>query len=156
MVLGAVFLILATSGAEAVCVSPKDREALSMRLLQTELMVAALSCQRKSDYNTFVRRFETELVDHGKTLKRLFKRTYGAKTRQLDSFVTRLANQASQRSLQHRSKYCEKSDALFSAVMATEPRVLIALADRQTFSDSHGIAACTRRTADKGPTVVTR
>ena len=55
MVLGAVFLILATSGAEAVCVSPKDREALSMRLLQTELMVAALSCQRKSDYRAPLR-----------------------------------------------------------------------------------------------------
>ena len=90
MVLGAVFLILATGGAEAICVSPKDREALSMRLLQTELMVAALSCQRKSDYNAFIRRFEKELVVHGRNLKRIFKRTYGGKSRQLESFVTRV------------------------------------------------------------------
>ena len=40
--------------------------AVNARLLQTEMMVAALTCDLRSQYNTAVRAFEKDLVRHGK------------------------------------------------------------------------------------------
>lgn len=102
--------------------SPKERDAIAFRLLQTELMVAALSCGRqdyRSKYNTFVIRFRPALRSNGRTLRAIFKRTYGRHgKRRLEAYVTRLANEASVRSLE-RAGFCatagRKLDALLRA-----------------------------------------
>ena len=50
-------LCLATAPALAgsePCVSEKDERALNTRVLQTALMVAALSCNEQQRYNAFV------------------------------------------------------------------------------------------------------
>jgi hypothetical protein len=100
--------------------SPKEREAVSFRLLQTELMVAALSCGRedyRSQYNTFVLRFRPALRTNGRALRAIFKRTYGRRgKRRLDAYVTRLANEASVRSMQN-DAFCESAGRKFNAVL---------------------------------------
>ncbi len=100
--------------------SPKEREAINFRLLQTELMVAALSCGRddfKSKYNTFVVRFRPALRHNGRALRAIFRRAYGHNgKRRLDKYVTRLANEASVRSMENAS-FCETAGRKLNAVL---------------------------------------
>jgi hypothetical protein len=99
-----------------------EKEAVAFRYLQTELMVAALSCGRqeyRAKYNTFVIRYRPALKRNGRALRAIFKRNYGsAGKRRLDDYVTRLANEASMRSMR-RGDFCtlagNKLDAVLTA-----------------------------------------
>ena len=57
-----------------MCVSDRDLAAFNARVLQTELMVAALSCDERQRYNTFVTTYQKVLTERGQALKALFKR----------------------------------------------------------------------------------
>ena len=98
----------------------KEKEAIAFRYLQTELMVAALSCGRKeyrAKYNTFVIRYRPALRRNGRALRAIFKRSYGsAGKRQLDDYITRLANEASVRSMQ-RGEFCVLAGNKLNAVL---------------------------------------
>ena len=134
--------------ASAMCVNNSERQAMSMRVLQTELMVAALTCGQQGEYNTFVRKFEGELVDRGKALRAAFQRMYGGQGQpRLDGFITRLANEASQRSIASRADFCPRAAELYNVVLNTPPAGLAAVADGQPFSDAHGASECTTEVA---------
>lgn len=136
--------------AAALCVNESQRSALTMRVMQTELMVAALTCDKSERYNQFVRKFEAELISSGKDLRQFFVNAYGAQGQQkLDRFVTRLANEASQRSLKDRAEYCPSAEAIYSDAMQTARNYLWRLADKQSFSDSHGIPTCETKLVDE-------
>jgi hypothetical protein len=100
--------------------SPKEKEAMAFRYLQTELMVAALSCgyqEYRSKYNTFILRYRPAFQRNGRTLRAIFKRNYGnGSKRRLDDYVTRLANEASVRSME-RSEFCEVAGRKLDAVL---------------------------------------
>ena len=88
--------------------------AASVRMLQSELMVAALGCHGDlratliTDYNRFVRKFSPALLQSADTLRGHFRKTYGATHRiRFDSFLTHLANRASLNSIRE-AKYCEE------------------------------------------------
>ncbi|MEE8562579.1 MAG: hypothetical protein V3S92_03050 [Alphaproteobacteria bacterium] len=110
-------ILVATIGT----LSAKEKEALAFRRLQTELMVAALSCGRheyRSKYNTFVLRYRPALRRNGHTLHAIFKRSFGnSGKRRLEGYVTRLANEASVRSMQ-RSEFCAVAGRKLDAVLA--------------------------------------
>ena len=118
--------------------SSQEKEAIAFRHLQTELMVAALSCGRetyRSKYNTFVLRYRPALQRNGRTLRTIFKRNYGnGGKRRLDRYVTRLANEASVRSMQ-RDEFCEvagrKLDAVLTASGAATASGLLQRAQNQ-------------------------
>ena len=65
------------------CASMQERTAMRVRAMQTELMVAALSCRAvpgrdfTGQYNTFVQRHGEKLVNHGRILKSYFQSRYG-------------------------------------------------------------------------------
>lgn len=117
---------IATS-ATAEPVNAREQQALDVRYLQTELMVAALSCGRPEfhqHYNVFVTRFGNSLKRHGTALQTYFRRQYGAQgTKQMDIYVTRLANEASLRSMQQ-AAFCTDSVILFDRVTKLEPALL--------------------------------
>ena len=104
--------------------------AVQTRKLQTELMVSALYCGQQARYNAFVRKFEAELVVSGQKLKALFVSQHG--TRQgvpkLDTYLTRLANEESQRRLTLGTRYCEDAKALFTEVLTLKQAELVAFA----------------------------
>lgn len=106
----------------AAAVEPRngnETAAVNARLLQTEMMVAALACNLRPQYNKAVRTFEKELVRHGKVLRTMFRRDHGASAqRQLDRYITQLANEASARSNYDRVTYCRTASLLFSDVLA--------------------------------------
>jgi hypothetical protein len=131
--LAALGISLAGAAQAAGCADTRERESLTVRSLQTDLMVAALSCNVRDDYNTFVQRYRSHLSVHGHALRRYFQRTYGPRAqRALDRYVTELANQASQVSNADRTAFCAQTAASLDRLLAAADRegghVLTALA----------------------------
>lgn len=114
--------------ALAQAANAREQAALDVRYLQTELMVAALSCGRPEyhqHYNVFVSKFGNSLKQHGTMLKSYFTREYGKQgITQMDRYVTRLANEASLRSMQQPT-FCQDSATLFQRANALEPASLV-------------------------------
>lgn len=116
-------LVSVASTGAAHAIEPRNSSetaAVNARLLQTEMMVAALACDLRPQYNRAVRIFEKVLVGHGKVLRGMFRRSHGASAqRHLDRYITRLANEASARSNYDRATYCRTAASLFGDVLAS-------------------------------------
>jgi hypothetical protein len=132
--------------ASAACPSQPERDAHQVRLLQTELMVAALSCTRDGasayapQYNAFIAKFRASLKQHAAVLKEEYRRAYGAKHEAaLDRYVTQVANAASERSLQM-PNYCVTVGPLFDQVLALKSGELAGFSQRFTFGEVPGFA----------------
>lgn len=122
----AASLVLAPSLARAECYTEAEWQAAHVRILQTELNVAQLTCSNvpehsyDAQYGTFVARFGERLKVAASELRAHFKRVYGgASEKQLDSFVTRVANEASDRSMSSTTP-CADAAPLFQQVLATD------------------------------------
>lgn len=80
----------------------------------THLMVAALRCDARSDYNGFVVNYQSTIKKYGRVIRGEFKRRYGSSgRRQLNEYVTKLANEASARSNAGREAFCAAADDMF-------------------------------------------
>lgn len=131
VILSMVGTLVASAGtAVAQCLKPKERTAVHIRVLQTELMVAALSCRAvpgrdfTGQYNAFVKKHGEKLVSHSRVLQAYFTARYGNDSRrQLDAFITSLANDASQRSMTSPT-FCDESAGLFHEALRVERRDL--------------------------------
>ena len=145
-----VATLLVSNAAQAQnCAAPDDVQALQVRVLQTELMVAALSCQQQDPYNAFVIRFQPTLAVHGKALKSFFKRIYGGSaTAQLDDFVTRLANEASLRGMRDLKNFCGQSLELFKTIEAVDDTALETFVGAWERRDAHGVLPCVQQAAN--------
>ena len=141
-----VIAFLAAAPAEAgrmTCVSAAEEIALNTRVLQTELMVAALACGEQERYNAFVTTFRREIAAQGSSLRRLFARAYGhAGTREMNAFVTRLANDASIRSANTGRGYCVAAAALMAEALATKPVDFERLTRSNGLPGRHGVPRC--------------
>lgn len=102
-----------------------DRAAVRVRVLQSDMMVAALSCDLRNHYNEAIRRFQSELVLHGRNLRAYFDRVHGRSAqRELDRFVTAMANEASSRSAAQGNQYCVAAEHMLTTVRALPPNSL--------------------------------
>ncbi len=136
---------LSAGGASATtsCARPHEQEALNARVLQTELMVAALACQDQASYNSFVTKFRSELVEHGRLLRGYFERSQGGGgAKSLNALVTRLANESSQRSMVHRVGFCQQASLLFEESQRTDPGDFGSLIQKAGLQGVHGVRAC--------------
>lgn len=150
-----VFLMLAVitpiSSAFAAnqCANFREKEALDVRVLQTELMVAALSCGERVRYNDFVRRYQPQLKERSKDLRDYFSRIYKNKGEQrLNNFVTKLANQASKNSRQTSvTQFCRSANHIFvNALSSSIPVKLTDIVSSDArFGMQHGVKSCARR-----------
>jgi hypothetical protein len=129
------------AGAQAAnCYGPAETAAVQVRMLQSELMVGALACRDSNpelgmidQYNAFIHRLGDRLISHSKILQEHFQKQYGAASkRQMDSFVTALANDASTRSMTS-PNYCHGAAELFRNVAVLERR------DLERFSAAHAV-----------------
>lgn len=132
--------------AAATCATEKEKLALDVRILQSDLMVAALTCGQKDQYNKFVTKFKPALIKNGKELQGYFNRVYGKKAAgQLNSFITQVANDSSTRSTQSKAvEYCATSSELFTKTLALKKASdLKKLTDEAVYySTRHGIDSC--------------
>ncbi len=137
----------------APCAVPADQTSLQVRMLQTELMVAALTCNQRPKYNAFVTRFQPELAAQGKHLQTFFKKQYGSTSaKALNGFITRIANESSRRGMLKRGAFCRQADSIHAETAKITPAALPAFAKSQSFSSGHGISPCLAKVAAKEAT----
>lgn len=142
--MGSVLTSAQPARAEA-CADRDARRALELRVLQSELMVAALTCGQRQSYNAFVTTFKPFLKDQGAQLRTFFVEQYGlaAGPERLNRMVTRLANTASQRSLnQSNQVFCEQAKSRFEAVLSAPTQDLFHLAHTSPSASDHGVRSC--------------
>lgn len=135
---------IAAEAAGKSCARPAERTALELRVLQSELMVAALTCDYQADYNAFVTRFQPVLSKQGVALRGYFKRTYGGNgVRFLDSFITKMANAASQLSRDQGRRFCQETHAAMQTLSTMSLDALPSFAANWPHASVHGQSVCT-------------
>lgn len=137
-------LLASQSLYAATCASKKERQALNNRALQSQLMVAALTCGNQKDYNKFMTKFRNHFASQSKSLKGYFKRNYNGKAKEeLTGFMTALANESSRRSLNtNYDSFCKKTKSLFNEALSSKPAKLHKVSESRKISSLHGIEAC--------------
>lgn len=130
-------------GLSELCASEGDLAALNARVLQTELMVAALSCDERERYNNFIIAYRSVLTERSQALQGMFKRAYGGEgTDRLNSFVTKMANNSSQQVTDRGNSYCTYAGELFKEALANRPSDLNLLTSKPWIEDRHGYRPC--------------
>ena len=133
-------------GAE--CAQQIDQVALRTRAVQTDFMVAALSCGEHDRYNAFIKKFQPQLIRQGKNLQAYFKRSHGQQgTTELNSLLTKLANLSSSRSIGDRAGFCGSARERMSEALLLKSKDFAAFIDRQPFIPVPGVAFCTTEAA---------
>lgn len=142
--LAVAMLACAAGGAVAAsCAQPHEEVALEIRLLQTELMVGALSCGQRADYNRFARAFGDPLGRHGRILTRYFSRSHGVRGEvRLNRYITRLANEASLRRGADGVGFCRRIAEQFGALRTLAAGDLPGFAASRQGAGAHGQAIC--------------
>ena len=143
----------ATSVKAEVCADTAARRALEMRVLQSELMVSALTCGQKSHYNSFVTAFKPYLKKQGTQLRAFFAAAYGPKlgTQKLNKTVTRLANVASQNSLSGGTEaYCKAAESRFVVALKSTHKDLALMARVNPHANAHGYKTCVEVATSQG------
>ncbi len=118
-------LLLAGLGAVAIggpaiaqsCVQASERTAFEVRALQSQLMVAALSCNQDNAYNAFVRKFQRDLAGSYSAIQTHYRRSGANGQRNLDQYITGLANAHSQDGIRQGSQFCPNIAPLFAVAM---------------------------------------
>jgi hypothetical protein len=119
------------------CVKGDLLTAFEMRMLQTELVVGALSCKLTPRYNDFVNGYRKDLM----TAHRALMRHFGRESR-LEDYKSRTANEASQRSLANITEFCLYTSALYDKLLGPEPAKLTAFVKTEAVAARHGQNAC--------------
>ena len=141
----AAITLYAGQATADICSDPQDQVAVRVKTLQAELMVAALRCNSDQHYNTFVHKFESDLVVQGAQLRKYFSRAFGPESEfRLNKFVTYLANAASLRSIGMGKGYCDSANTLFATVMDREIGELAAYAATQRVDVASEAPVCQR------------
>lgn len=145
---GTAFVIsLGTSAfADSRCLTPPERTAFEVRMLQTELMVATLTC-RGVPGRDFSKQYESFVITHRDGLKRQsevfqghFKRGGGAT--QMDRYVTSLANNYSQASMSGAGAFCDRQGPVFERAANLPPLDLSRFAAERAAGHPIGVPLC--------------
>lgn len=141
---------VAKKTTRGACANDRDLAALNARVLQTELMVAALSCEERERYNEFATSFQSVLVGRADDLRNFFQRVNGKQgATRMNALVTRLANDASKESQNQSDTYCKFASDLFEEVLKTPPMSLNAVTDKSWIRERHGYASCNASSAQR-------
>ncbi|MGE5504530.1 MAG: heme utilization protein [Actinomycetota bacterium] len=127
---------LAAGVAQAsACFTPEEMRAAQLRQLHVQLQVASLNCRTTdaelpAKYGSYVQRFGGALNANARVLEDHFARSHGKDhRRQMDRYVTQLANEESQRA-HVVADYCEDHAPLFDRILALKPAELEGFAVR--------------------------
>jgi hypothetical protein len=115
-------LVTMTAGpvlAAPTCADATDREVFDVTGLKSRLMVLATGCGASSEYNSFMTRFKSQLVEYDRELQAYFKRHFGhSGQKEYDSYITALANSESTVGIGEGSDFCPHDAMIFTEVMA--------------------------------------
>ncbi len=112
-------LVVTTVASAEPCARATEKAAFNVAGLKSELMVTAITCQAQEKYNSFVARFQRELVSQERALSGYFARTAGRHANQEhDDYITSLANSESQDGIKQGTLFCDQHLSLFDEVLA--------------------------------------
>jgi hypothetical protein len=129
------------------CASNKVIAASQLRIAQTELMVAGLSCKQYDQwaptanvkrYNEFVTRYRSTLMDDG---HRVLAKYFPTEQR-LNDYLTRLANEAQLRGNANMAIFCTQASKIYDDVLNSDPIQLEPYAASLPMSSAHGHQPC--------------
>lgn len=99
------------------CTSPVDQGAFDTAALKSELMLVALTCDMRPQYNEFIQQFRTSLLKEERALNSYFTRAYGRRGQQEhDDYITNLANVESKMGLGRGVDFCKEYGVMFNTV----------------------------------------
>ncbi len=102
----------------APCLQPGEAQGFSIIGLKSTLMVDALTCNMNSEYNSFMTRFQPQILDAQHLMDGYFERMDGlAGQAREDEFTTQLANMESAAASQN-ARFCGQAVKQFNLVMA--------------------------------------
>jgi hypothetical protein len=136
-------LTAGTAWAADVCARAPELVALQVAALQQQLMVAALTCDDVSLYNSFVITYQQDLVSSDETLQAFFNR-FGEEdgSSAYHAFKTKMANLYSQRSAADKRRYCASAQASFAPALKAEKMSLASFALSQPSAVDEPYANC--------------
>jgi hypothetical protein len=145
----AVQATVPSGGAAARCLTDEERTAVHVRLLQTELMVAALSCRQTgpgrnlpAQYNAFMRKHREGLANSSRLVQRYFAARHGSDWESKHhAFVTALANDASRRAMDSPA-FCDEAPTVFRDALKITPRNLGSWSSHRASSRPTNLDAC--------------
>jgi hypothetical protein len=139
---------LVATGADAKqratrCATPTEVTAIAATAIQQQLMVAALTCNKVDNFNSFQTSFSQELRASDKALMRMFLRLYAAHGEaEYHAFKTRLANNSEMRSIHGNRDYCATADIVFAAALAPAKPSLSDFVSGVQVADPSPIESC--------------
>ncbi|HET9148278.1 MAG TPA: hypothetical protein VFN77_09525 [Acetobacteraceae bacterium] len=103
------------------CVPSTTQQAFEVVGLKSTLMVSALACGERDQYNQFMDRFQPHVFSELQRLTSYFKELHGRLgQRHEDDYMTSLANAQSSVGIHEGSNYCAASESLFGKVLALQ------------------------------------
>ena len=123
--------------AEPPCVKDKVLTALQMRMMQTELVVGALSCQMTPRYNDFVNAYKVDLMTAHHALLKFFGREA-----KMEDYKSKTANEVSQRSLANIGEFCSYTTALYDKLLGPVKPDLATFVATEPVAAHHGFDVC--------------
>ncbi|EHM01038.1 signal peptide protein, YSIRK family [Acetobacteraceae bacterium AT-5844] len=142
---GVAAAAIATPVLAQSCLQPAERTAMEVRALQSQLMVAAIACGQTDQYNAFVSRNQRDLAQAFRTVEAHFKRVHGNSQgqRQLDNYITQLANAQSQDGIDQGTFFCSNVTPLFKQAMAeTGPARLASVSYQSNLVVPYALDTC--------------
>lgn len=146
LALAVVFFTFSSAAlaGDSRCATANEARAINNRVVQSELMVAALSCKKEKSYKSFLNKFKSEIKQDKKSIRGYFSRVYNDKSeQQLNGFITKIANKSSERSLSSSSQdFCMFADHLFEMVLDDRTNSIVRVSSDRYFSGVHNIKNC--------------
>ncbi|GAA0572081.1 hypothetical protein [Rhizomicrobium electricum] len=106
--------LAASADAALVCATAPELKVLQSTALQQQLMVAALTCHMRDDYNRFVAAYRDGLMQSDAALKAFFATR--PRGEDYNAYKTRVANTASLRSV-HDPRFCDSARKVFDMAL---------------------------------------
>ncbi|MBU6499813.1 MAG: hypothetical protein KGQ40_14910, partial [Rhodospirillales bacterium] len=102
-----------------ICARPPEKAAFDVATLKSQLMLAALTCDARDQFNAFVAHYQHDLQGDEKSLNGFFSRAYGRQAqKQHDDFITQLANAQSELGTKAGVNFCKQNLGMFQDVMS--------------------------------------
>ena len=144
-------MVVATSGAAAAprCATSREVTAIQAAAIQQQLMVAALTCNDVSSFNSFQTTYGNELRHSDAELLHMFHRLYGGRRGEAEyhSFKTRLANDSSIRSIHDNAGYCRDAGMVFDAALIADKPTLASFVSGIEVSEPEPVDSCAMKVA---------
>jgi hypothetical protein len=118
-------LMLATTyGGSAMaqsCMRPAEEQAFNIIGLKSSLMVGALSCSERDQYDAFMTQFQPHILAEQHIMDSYFRRTGGhyGQDRE-DDYVTLLANSQSENGIAEGAAFCQQEATAFKQILALQ------------------------------------